>query len=689
MKTPEEKKHELDLRYLRMARIWAENSYCERRKVGALIVKDKMIISDGYNGTPAGFENVCEDENHLTKPYVLHAEANAITKIARSGNNSEGATLYVTDAPCIECSKLIIQSGIKKVFYARQYRLTDGIDLLQRAGIEVHYLPLVNQNSSSRFTPILLALCLVAGILIGTFYANHFSGNRLNIINTNSNKVNDLLRIIDDQYVDTVNMTDLVEKAMPRILAELDPHSAYTTAKETEAAMESLKGSFSGIGVSFTKQNDTARIISVIKGGPSEKVGLLAGDRIVNVDGKDITGKDITAEDCMKLMKGKKASKVKLGIRRTGEKETLYYTITRGDIPVHSIEATYMLTPETGYVKIKSFSETTYPELLVSLAELNQKGFKNLVIDLRDNTGGIMQTAIQMANIFLPKNRLILYTEGRKFPREEYKSDGRGAFPNLPLTVLVNEGSASASEIFAGAIQDNDRGTIIGRRTYGKGLVQQPIEFRDGSMIRLTIARYYTPSGRCIQKPYVKGHGEEYENDLMERYERGEFFSQDSIKQKGPQFKTRLGRTVYGSGGIMPDIFVPEDTADITSYYKEAWISGLIHQYAFNFADSHRPELNEIDTNEELVRYLDQQNVVRKFADFAQQRGLRKRNLMLYKSRKLFRRSLYASIINNVKETEQFYEFVNSDDPAVERAIKVLEEGKAFPEAPQKTVTSQ
>ena len=312
----------------------------------------------------------------------------------------------------------------------------------------------MNQNSSSRFTPILLALCLVAGILIGTFYANHFSGNRLNIINTNSNKVNDLLRIIDDQYVDTVNMTELVEQAMPRILAELDPHSGYIRAKDAEASVESLKGSFSGIGVSFTKQNDTARIISVIKGGPSEKVGLLAGDRIVNVDGKDITAKEITAEDCMKLMKGKKGTKVKLGIQRMGEKKPLYYTITRGDIPVHSIEATYMLTPETGYVKIKSFSETTYPELLVALAELNQKGFKNLVIDLRENTGGIMQTAIQMANIFLPKNRLILYTEGRKFPREEYKSDGRGAFPNLPLTVLVNEGSASASEIFAGAIQD-------------------------------------------------------------------------------------------------------------------------------------------------------------------------------------------------------------------------------------------
>ncbi len=541
----------------------------------------------------------------------------------------------------------------------------------------------MNQNNSSRFTPILLALCLVGGILIGTFYANHFSGNRLNIINTSSNKVNDLLRIIDDQYVDTVDMTELVEQAMPSILAELDPHSGYTCAKDAEASIESLKGSFSGIGVTFNMQNDTAHIISIIKGGPSEKVGLLAGDRIVSVDGQPIAGQKISADDCRNRMKGKKGTKVKLGIRRTGEKNTLYYTITRGDIPVRSIEAAYMLTPQTGYVKIKSFSETTYPELLVALTKLNQKGFKNLIIDLRDNTGGIMQTAIQMANIFLPKDRLILYTEGRKFPREEYKSDGRGAFQSLPLTVLVNEGSASASEIFAGAIQDNDRGTIIGRRTYGKGLVQQPIEFRDGSMVRLTIARYYTPSGRCIQKPYEKGHGEEYENDLMERYEHGEFFSQDSIRQSGPQFKTLLGRTVYGSGGIMPDFFVPEDTSDVTSYYKEAMISGLVYQYAFNFADGHRRELNELKTNEEIVRYLERQNIVGSFADFAQHRGLPRRNLMLYKSRKLFRRSLYASIINNVKETEQFYEFINSDDAAVERAVKILEEGKAFPEAPR------
>ena len=537
-------------------------------------------------------------------------------------------------------------------------------------------------NNSSRFVPLLLALCLVAGILIGTFYANHFSGNRLNIINTSSNKVNDLLRIIDDQYVDTVNMTELVEGAMPRILSELDPHSAYLGAKEARASEESLRGSFSGVGVSFTMQGDTARIISVIKGGPSEKAGILAGDRIISVDGKSITGKDVTAEDCMKLMKGEKGTNVRLGIHRTGEKNTLYYTITRGDIPVHSIDASYMLTPEIGYVKINSFSETTYPELLVALAELNQKGFKGLVIDLRGNSGGIMQTAIQMTNIFLPKNRLILYTEGRKSPREEYVSDGRGAFQNLPLVILVDETSASASEIFAGAIQDNDRGTIIGRRTFGKGLVQQPIEFRDGSIVRLTVARYYTPSGRCIQKPYEKGHGEEYENDLIERYERGEFFSADSIRQHGPQFKTRGGRTVYGSGGVMPDIFIPEDTSEVTSYYREAMLSGLIHQYALDFTDAHRQKLNELETNEELTRFLDRQNIVGRFADFAARRGLRRRNLMLYKSRRLFKRSLYGAIINNVKETSQFYEYINADDPALLRAAEVLAAGKAFPEIP-------
>lgn len=541
----------------------------------------------------------------------------------------------------------------------------------------------MSSQKPNRYVPLLLSLCIVIGILIGMFYTNQYSGNRLSIINTTSNKINDLLRIIGDHYVDTVNMTNLIEDAMPQILSDLDPHSVYIKAKDAEESMTDIKGSFSGIGVSFTIQEDTIHIINVIKGGPSEKVGLLAGDRIVTIDGEEFVGKEITSEESMKRLKGEKGTEVKLGIKRMGEKELLDFTIIRGDIPIHSVEASYMITPELGYIKVTKFSETTYPEMLVALARLGQEGFKGLIIDLRGNGGGIMQTAIQMANIFLPKGKLIVYTEGRNSPREEYISDGRGAFAHLPLVVLIDESSASASEIFAGAIQDNDRGTVIGRRSFGKGLVQQPIEFRDGSILRLTIARYYTPSGRCIQKPYENGHNEEYENDLMERYERGEFFSEDSIHQEGPQFKTLLGRSVYGGGGIMPDIFIPEDTSDITSYYKEAVISGLIHQYALKFTDSHRKILEEKESVNDMIIYLKQQNILADFAKFAQERGLRRRALMLYQSRKLFERNIFGNIINNAKDTERFYEYLNIDDRTVGRAIKILEEGKSYPTAPQ------
>lgn len=541
----------------------------------------------------------------------------------------------------------------------------------------------MSSQKPNRYVPLLLSLCIVIGILIGMFYTNQYSGNRLSIINTTSNKINDLLRIIDDHYVDTVNMTNLIEDAMPQILSDLDPHSVYIKAKDAEESMTDIKGSFSGIGVSFTIQEDTIHIINVIKGGPSEKVGLLAGDRIVTIDGEEFVGKEITSEESMKRLKGEKGTEVKLGIKRMGEKELLDFTIIRGDIPIHSVEASYMITPELGYIKVTKFSETTYPEMLVALARLGQEGFKGLIIDLRGNGGGIMQTAIQMANIFLPKGKLIVYTEGRNSPREEYISDGRGAFAHLPLVVLIDESSASASEIFAGAIQDNDRGTVIGRRSFGKGLVQQPIEFRDGSILRLTIARYYTPSGRCIQKPYENGHNEEYENDLMERYERGEFFSEDSIHQEGPLFKTLLGRSVYGGGGIMPDIFIPEDTSDITSYYKEAVISGLIHQYALKFTDSHRKILEEKKSVNDMIIYLKQQNILADFAKFAQERGLRRRALMLYQSRKLFERNIFGNIISNAKDTERFYEYLNIDDRTVGRAIKILEEGKSYPTAPQ------
>lgn len=548
----------------------------------------------------------------------------------------------------------------------------------------------MSRNRSPRLMPLFLALSLVAGILIGTFYANHFSGNRLSIINTGSNKLNDLLRIIDEQYVDTVNVKDLVESAMPKILSELDPHSAYISAQNAEESMEDLKGSFSGIGVMFVIREDTIHIMNVVKGGPSEKVGLMAGDRIVSVDGKPFVGKEVTDVTAKKTLKGPKGSKVKLGIKRNHEKETLYFDIVRGDIPQHSIDASYMVTPDVGYIKVRSFSETTYPEMLVALAQLNREGFKNLIIDLRGNQGGYMHTAIQMANVFLPKDQLIVYTEGRKSPRENYFSDGQGSFRDIPLVVLVDEGSASASEIFAGAIQDNDRGLVIGRRSFGKGLVQLPIEFKDGSIIRLTTARYYTPSGRCIQKPYEKGHGQEYENDLLMRYERGEFFSQDSIKQGGEKYKTRLGRTVYGGGGIMPDIFVPEDTTDVTLYYKEAVLSGLVRQFCFNYSDQHREEINKLESNEEIVKFLEKKNVIDKFATFAAQKGLRRRNLMIRKSRKRFEETIYGTIIYNCRDMEAYIEYLNESDPTIMKSLEVFENGDAKPKAPaQKTNTQK
>lgn len=536
-------------------------------------------------------------------------------------------------------------------------------------------------NTKSRLVPLLLALSVIAGIGIGTFYANHFSGNRLSIINTGSNKLNYLLQIIDNNYVDTVNMNDLVEDAMPQILSELDPHSMYIGASEAEESVEDLRGSFSGIGVRFTVQKDTVNVMNVIKGGPSEKVGILAGDRILAADDSSLIG--LENRDIMKKLRGPKNSKVRLTVRRHGHKDPLSFIVVRGDVPVESVDSYFMLEENTGYISIESFGEHTYPEMLVALANLSMHGMDNLIIDLRGNRGGYMQTAIQMVNEFLPNDQLIVYTEGRKSPREEYSTDGRGAFQQLPLIVLIDEGSASASEIFAGAVQDNDRGTIIGRRSFGKGLVQQPMEFKDGSIVRLTIARYYTPSGRCIQKPYVKGHDEEYENDLIARYERGEFFSADSIHQDGPEYKTRIGRTVFGGGGIMPDIFIPEDTTLYTSYYKEAVYSGLTIQFAFLFTDQNRQQLMKCTSVNDMQRWLKRQNLLEKFARYAEQHGLQRRNLMLQRSAPLFERNLISNIIYNAQDQSWRLQYLSHDDPAIQRAIQLFRDGESLPKAPE------
>ncbi|MEG1580434.1 MAG: S41 family peptidase [Bacteroidaceae bacterium] len=538
----------------------------------------------------------------------------------------------------------------------------------------------MSKNRSSRFIPLIVALSAVIGILLGSFYANHFSGNRLSIINTSSNKLNDLLHIIDDQYVDKVSMDDLVEKALPQILKELDPHSTYVCAKDVENDMQGLKGSFSGIGIQFNIYKDTICISNVIKDGPSEEVGLAAGDRIVVINGKPFVGKKVTSELAMATLKGEKGSSIKLGIKRVGSKNILNYTIIRGDIPVKSIESVYMVDKTTGYIRIKSFGDTTYPEMLIALAKLNHEGFKNLIIDLRENYGGYMAPAIQMANEFLPKDRLILYTKGRKSPREEYRSDGRGTYQKIPLIVLVNQTSASASEIFAGAIQDNDRGTIVGLRTFGKGLVQEPIQFRDGSMLRLTIARYYTPSGRCLQKPYINGDDKTYNMDLLTRAEQGEYYSPDSIRHHGERFKTSIGRIVYGGGGIIPDYFVPSDSSNITSYYQEAVYKGFISIYAFTYVDENREALKKMGTWQEIEKQLKKANIPEKFASFADKNGLKRRNLMLKKSHKLFEEQLIANIIYNFIDIDANIQYINTFDPFIIKAKNIFKEQKAFPQ---------
>ena len=464
----------------------------------------------------------------------------------------------------------------------------------------------MNEKKRNRYMPLIMALCVVFGIFIGTFYANHFTGNRLSIINSGSNKLNNLLHIIDAQYVDTVDVNDLVEKAMPQILSELDPHSVYIAAKDVQIANDDLRGSFSGVGIEFTIRQDTLHVQQVINNGPAERAGVIAGDKIVKVDDKPFTGKTLTNEVAMHTLKGPKDTKVKLGIMRYGEKKIRNITVTRGEIPTKSVTAVYMLDDKTGYIRIKNFGENTYPELLIALAKLSQERVENLTIDLRGNTGGYLQSAVQIANEFLPKNKLIVYTEGRKSPRQEYRSDGRGSYQQIPLVVLIDEGSASASEILAGAIQDNDRGTIIGRRSFGKGLVQQPISFNDQSMIRLTIA------------------------------------------------------------------------------YKQASLSGLIIQYAFTYVDENRKKLNEYSTMEELANYLKKQNLVDKFATYAEKNGLKRRNLMIQRSHKLLERFILSRIIYNMQNEQAWMEYLNSDDPAILETLKLFREGKAFPQAPEK-----
>lgn len=542
----------------------------------------------------------------------------------------------------------------------------------------------MSENRFRNYTPLIIAVSVVIGILIGSFYASHFRRSRLSISNSSNSKINDMLYAIEDRYVDTVDINDLVEKALPKILSELDPHSTYTSAKEVEAEMQELKGSFSGIGVIFSIIKDTARIVHVVDGGPSEDVGLQEGDRIVKVNGKPFVGSFLTNDYAMMKLRGPAESKVKLGIMRSGMKGIRTYEVTRGSVPVVTIDTYSMLNNTTGYIKINTFGEKTYEEMLLALAELRMEGCRNLVVDLRGNGGGYMDAAIKIANLFLPKNRMIVYTQGRKSERAEYRSDGRGDYQKMPLVVLVDETTASASEIFSAAIQDNDRGIIVGRRTFGKGLVQEPIQFPDGSLLKLTIARYYSPSGRCLQKPYIPGDNKDYENDLYSRYQKGELTSQDSIHFSGKKYHTHLGRVVYGGGGVMPDIFIPSDTSDITSYYIEAMSSRRLAEFAYLYADGHRRQLSELSSWEDLTAYLKKENIVEKFASWAEKDGLKRRNRLIRQSHTRIQDALISSIVDNIYNNREATLYLLQNDPNIIRALQLIRNNLTVPSAPKK-----
>ena len=540
----------------------------------------------------------------------------------------------------------------------------------------------MKQNKNNRYMPLLMAVCVMVGILMGTFFANRFSGNRLNIINSGSNRLNNLLHIIDDQYVDKVNIDSLVEKAMPQILAELDPHSVYISAKDVQLATDDLKGSFFGVGIEFVIREDTVHVQGVIANGPAEKAGVIAGDKIISVDDKPFVGKGVTNEEAMKRLKGPKDTKVKTGVMRYGEKKPQYFTITRGDIPMNSVDASYMIDKTTGYVKVSQFGRNTYNEFVNALNSLKSQGAKRFMIDLRGNGGGYLEIAIVMINEFLPSNRLIVSTKGR-YRRDETTaySDGRGQFQNEELVVLIDEFSASASEIFAGAIQDNDRGLIIGCRSFGKGLVQKQFDLPDKSAVRLTIAKYYTPSGRCIQKPYNNGESA-YQKDLLDRYSNGELYSRDSIKiDKSKIFETTPGRKVYGGGGIIPDIFVPRDTAGFSSYYAEVAGAGLFQEYALRYVTSHRASLGKMNDYKQLMRNLPGNDMLlNDFVKFAADKGVPARWYYIHQSQDIITSIIKALIARDILGQSAYYPIINRSDKTIDAALKALNKHKAaFP----------
>jgi carboxyl-terminal processing protease len=518
--------------------------------------------------------------------------------------------------------------------------------------------------------PLILFIGLAAGVLLGASISNKTSSGD---VGDEIQKLREVLSLIKTEYVDTANTEILVEEAIEHLLGKLDPHSAYISSRDRIEANEDLKGNFEGIGIEFNIFHDTLVVVSALSGGPSETVGLRSGDKIVKVNETNIAGIGLTTRDVQKHLKGPKGTEVKIEVIRRGSAEPVLFTIVRDKIPQFSVDASYMIDQEIGYIKVSRFAQTTYTEVREAMTKLQGEGMKKLILDLQGNPGGYMDQAIDIADEFLPKGEKIVFTKGQesKYDENAFATE-QGGFERGDLIVLVNEGSASASEIVAGALQDNDRALIVGRRSYGKGLVQRPFDLNDGSEIRLTISRYYTPSGRSIQKPY--NNLDEYEKDLMKRYKNGEFFSADSIRfNDSLKFETLHGRNVYGGGGIMPDYFVPLDTTGNSRYFNLLFNANVLREYAFAYANEHKNELKEKGYAHYLQNFMVTSTMINAVIEMGRKNKIEPDYTDLARNKHLFEIYIKAEVARNVWGNENFYPIFNETNEVLQQAIKLFD----------------
>jgi carboxyl-terminal processing protease len=534
-----------------------------------------------------------------------------------------------------------------------------------------------NNKNSNPFLPLFFALVLIIGIFVGIRLNRNSQQNQLLQLfsneKNNANKLDELLDYVLREYVDTLNRDSLTDVTIETLLGNLDPHSAYIPASDLQATNEPLNGNFEGIGIEFNLLRDTIYVVTAIPGGPSEKAGIKSGDKIIFVDGKNVAGVKITNEMVFKNLKGKGGTVVKIGVLRYGTSTIEYFKITRGKIPIYSVDAAYMMDSITGFIKISRFASTTYQEFDNALTKLEKQGMKQLVLDLRGNPGGYLDAAIDISDEFLPKGKMIVYTQGKNKPRQNSISSEKGRFEKQKLAILIDENSASASEIVAGAVQDNDRGIIIGRRSFGKGLVQEQTEFKDGSAIRLTIARYFTPSGRCIQKPYENGRIEDYYHDEMERYDAGELVNVDSVKlNKKLKYTTLAGKVVYGGGGIMPDYFIPIDTTKVSRYISELLYKNVINDFALEYVNKNRAQLKYTSAKEFNQQFKVNSPLINELKAYALKNSIKSNTADWGKGFDLLSTHLKAYIAKDIFNQEAWFFVKNANDDACNKALKEM-----------------